>query len=81
MALAGALFLLLAAILSTSAAAQPSLDGRTSGSRFSLKEADHIVALHNTIRAEVGVGPLRWSEELAAYAQRWADHLASSRCG
>ncbi len=67
--------------LSLSAAESPIVHSDLSGSRVSLSEAEKIVALHNKIRAEVGVGPLRWSEELAAYAQRWADHLASSRCG
>lgn len=52
----------------------------SSGSRLSPKEAAQIVTLHNTIRAEVGVGPLRWSAKLAAYAQQWADHLVTSRC-
>jgi pathogenesis-related protein 1 len=52
----------------------------SSGARLSRREAEEIVTLHNTIRAEVGVGPLCWSEKLAAYAQKWADHLASSRC-
>ncbi len=52
----------------------------SSGSRIPLQESEEIVTLHNTIRAEVGVGPVRWSEKLAGYAQQWADHLASSRC-
>jgi pathogenesis-related protein 1 len=49
-----------------------------SGSRIPLQEAGQIVTLHNAIRAEVGVGPVIWSEKLAAYAQQWADHLVSS---
>lgn len=57
------------------------LNTGSSGSRVTPKEAQQIVALHNRIRAQVGVGPLRWSEEVAAYSQKWADHLASSRCG
>lgn len=51
------------------------------GSRLTPQEAQQIVVLHNTMRAEVAVAPLRWSEEVAAYAQQWADHLASTRCG
>jgi pathogenesis-related protein 1 len=39
-----------------------------------------ITAYHNKVRAEVGVGPLLWSEELARYAQAWAEHLAGSTC-
>ena len=37
--------------------------------------ANQILAAHNQVRSEVGVGPLRWSEGLAAYAQEWADWL------
>jgi len=33
---------------------------------------------HNRVRAEVGVGPLRWSERLAESAARWARHLAEA---
>ena len=32
------------------------------------------------MRADVGVGPLRWNDGLAAYAQQWADHLAADGC-
>jgi uncharacterized protein YkwD len=32
-----------------------------------------ITALHNRVRAGVGVGPLRWSARLANTAQAWAD--------
>lgn len=53
----------------------------SSGSRLSPEEAGKIVSLHNQVRAEVGVGPLRWSEDVAGYAQQWADHLAATRCG
>ncbi|MDO8946950.1 MAG: CAP domain-containing protein [Desulfocapsaceae bacterium] len=67
--------------LSLGAAESRTVHSDLSGSRVSLPESEKIVALHNKIRAEVGVGPLCWSEELAVYAQRWADHLASSRCG
>ncbi|MDF5731971.1 MAG: CAP domain-containing protein [Rhizonema sp. PD38] len=37
-----------------------------------------ILADHNKYRAEVGVSPLRWSENLAVSAQQWADHLAQT---
>ncbi|MBD2579766.1 CAP domain-containing protein [Oscillatoria sp. FACHB-1406] len=36
---------------------------------------DQMVSAHNQWRAKVGVPPLRWSPELAAYAQEWADKL------
>jgi uncharacterized protein YkwD len=34
-----------------------------------------FVAAHNAARAKVGVGPVVWSEKLAAHAQQWADTL------
>ena len=43
-------------------------------------EAEEVVAYHNNVRQEVGVGPLEWSRELASYAQKWADQLAASGC-
>jgi pathogenesis-related protein 1 len=39
-----------------------------------------ITAHHNKVRAEVGVGPVKWSPAVAAYAQEWADHLAATTC-
>ncbi len=35
-----------------------------------------LLAAHNAYRASLGLPPLRWSNQLAAHAQRWADHLA-----
>lgn len=32
-----------------------------------------FVDTHNSIRAEVGVGPITWNDTVAAYAQRYAD--------
>jgi uncharacterized protein YkwD len=37
-----------------------------------------ILAVHNQERAAVGVQPLTWSDTLAAGAQTWAQHLATS---
>lgn len=37
-----------------------------------------MVDAHNRVRAEVGVGPLAWSDSLAAFAQEWANELAAS---
>lgn len=47
-----------------------------------MKLADRraILDYHNKARADVGVGPLRWDEDLAGYAQQWADHLAANGC-
>jgi hypothetical protein len=38
-------------------------------------ERQTILNLHNTYRAEVGVGPLIWDDQLAADAQKWVDKL------
>ncbi len=40
-------------------------------------DANAILAAHNRYRAEVGVPPLRWSEELARGAQLWAEEIAA----
>ena len=40
--------------------------------------ATSILAVHNQERALVGVSPLTWSDELAAGAQAWADHIATT---
>ncbi|WP_051341192.1 pathogenesis-related family 1 protein [Azospirillum halopraeferens] len=39
-----------------------------------------IVAAHNAVRAEVGVPPLEWSQDLADRAQGWADTLGRRGC-
>lgn len=54
----------------------------SAGAPTRMKPADvrAVLAHHNTVRADVGVGPLRWDDGLAAYAQQWADHLAASGC-
>ncbi len=43
-------------------------------------DAKAITDYHNKVRADVGVGPLRWSPALAGYAQEWADRLAQTTC-
>lgn len=47
-----------------------------------MSDADRRATLlhHNKVRAEVGVAPLKWSPDLAAYAQEWADKLAAYGC-
>lgn len=50
------------------------------GSKMPAGDAQAITAYHNKVRADVGVGPLRWSPTLATYAQQWTDHLASASC-
>jgi pathogenesis-related protein 1 len=39
-----------------------------------------VTAAHNAVRKRVGVAPLRWSRQLARYAQTWADRLAARGC-
>jgi pathogenesis-related protein 1 len=51
-----------------------------SGSRMGIADVRTITAYHNKVRADAGVGPLKWSAALAAYAQKWADHLAGTTC-
>lgn len=46
------------------------------GSRFTPQEATAMVQYHNQVRAEVGVGPVQWSPQIAQFAQQWADELA-----
>ncbi len=38
-----------------------------------------IMEAHNALRSEVGVPALTWSDELAEYAQKWANELALKR--
>jgi len=40
-------------------------------------DVDKVLREHNRVRAAVRVPPLVYSKELAAYAQKWADHLAA----
>jgi len=53
---------------------------KPAASRMSAQDTKAITAYHNTVRADVGVGPLQWSPALANYAQEWTDHLASTTC-
>lgn len=46
------------------------------GSALNWAEARQVVELHNAARKEVDVPPVRWSLELAKFAQAWADELA-----
>jgi uncharacterized protein YkwD len=58
----------------------PEMKDGSVGSRLTAPEARQLLTVHNGVRAEVGVGPLVWSEKLAMYAQEWADRLASTSC-
>lgn len=50
-------------------------------SRMPEKDVRAILGYHNKVRSNVGVGPLKWSPSVAAYAQQWAEHLAGTTCG
>lgn len=50
------------------------------GGKLSRAQRDSVLREHNRVRADVGVGPLEWSAEIADYAQAWADHLAATSC-
>ena len=43
-------------------------------------EAGEALAFHNKVRKALGVPALSWSDELSAFAQAWAEHLASEGC-
>lgn len=62
-----------------SSEAKPSAKSE-SGSKMSARDRRAITAYHDKVRADVGVGPMKWSATLAAYAQEWADHLAAATC-
>jgi pathogenesis-related protein 1 len=38
-----------------------------------------MVQAHNSVRTQVGVPPLVWSDQLASVAQEWANHLLATR--
>lgn len=43
-------------------------------------EVKTVIAEHNRVRSDVGVGPVGWSDEIAQYSLAWAGHLAESGC-
>jgi pathogenesis-related protein 1 len=47
------------------------------GSDVPQDQAQLALDFHNQKRRDVGSPPLQWSAELAAYAQKWANHLAN----
>ena len=48
------------------------------GSAVNAADAKKFLAHHNKVRAEVGVGELKWSAKFSTYAQAWADNLAAT---
>lgn len=55
-------------------------DAHRTAAGMSSRDRTAITAHHNKVRADVGVGPLAWSDDLAAQAQQWAEQLAGSGC-
>lgn len=49
----------------------------STGSKISAEDAQAVLDHHNKARADLGIPPLAWSTQLAAYAQAWADSLAN----
>jgi pathogenesis-related protein 1 len=70
------LLLIIFLLFSTHSYAQSKID--TTGSKISIADAQKVLDHHNLVRKDVGAPPLTWSKELAAFAQQWADHLAST---
>lgn len=67
------------AILATPAAVLAKEEkSAATGSLMTAQEAVELLRLHNEARAKVGVAPLKWSAKIAAEAQEWANHLAST---
>jgi pathogenesis-related protein 1 len=58
-------------------AQQPAMT--STGSRVNVSDAQQALAFHNAKRHDVGAPPLTWSTDLAALAQKWADHLAAEQ--
>jgi uncharacterized protein YkwD len=48
------------------------------GSAISQQDAQKALDYHNEIRKKVGSPNLKWSTDLAKYAQAWADQLAGT---
>ena len=45
------------------------------------EQKKELIDYHNKVRSEVGVGPVTWSDEAAAVAQKWADYLDKLKSG
>lgn len=51
-----------------------------SGSYLTEEQLKDVLDFHNQARQEVGVEPLKWSDELSVTAMKWAVHLEESGC-
>jgi pathogenesis-related protein 1 len=63
--------------VATGPGAAPGPVGAT-GSGMTAQEVKDVLDAHTQARAAVGVGPLKWSNDVAKVAQDWADHLAET---
>ncbi len=50
------------------------------GSMVAKEDAQKALDFHNKVRKDVGVPNLEWSNEVAAFAQLWANKLAAQGC-
>jgi uncharacterized protein YkwD len=67
--------LLLILVFNNCVSAQPQ-----TGSKYSVSDAKEMLIRHNFHRQEVKVNNLKWSNEIATYAQDWANKLAKKGC-
>ena len=49
----------------------------STGSNLSKEDAQAVLDFHNKVRADLGIPPVTWSADVAAFAQQWADSLAN----
>ncbi len=52
----------------------------TANKNLSAAQIKEFVDVHNRYRADVNVGPLTWSNDLAKYALAWGENLAKKGC-
>lgn len=67
-------FILIAHSITSDAQTVP----QKTGSKVTQEGAQKVLDFHNDIRKKVGSPSLQWSNDLARFAQAWADELAGS---
>jgi pathogenesis-related protein 1 len=65
----------------STAANKPASNPVNNSQSNNLLNIQEVLAAHNSLRNEVGVAPLTWSNELAAKAQAWANEVAKKNTG
>ncbi|MFK7948819.1 MAG: CAP domain-containing protein [Saprospiraceae bacterium] len=73
-------FIMLLGIFSLMPSNETIVKNTTTGSDYSQAEAAEMVKRHNYHRSEAGVSNIKWSNKVAQYAQKWANHLAATSC-